>query len=169
MKNFTFSIVNSFELCNTAVSINYLNTISNAHDYLISLHVTKMNLFVEDTHVNLITYPVRQPFGNWPNPTCQAHTASDEKTWSWPSNIKSLTVVHSCTTIKHEWNPLLLTNITFNNIAQVIWLTIELQYPDNALKRTNLPLQLIWCQLNSLQHTESTDDSYQVQSCDWLE
>ena len=64
MKNFAFLIAKCFELSNTAASINFLNTIGNAHDYLVSLCVTQINLLVEDTHLILITYLMRQSFGN---------------------------------------------------------------------------------------------------------
>ena len=35
---------------NTAASINIPNTIGNAQEYLVSLYISKMNMFVGDIH-----------------------------------------------------------------------------------------------------------------------
>ena len=44
---------------------------SITQEYLVSLYISKMNLFVEDTQVNLVIYQMRWPFWNQSNPTYQ--------------------------------------------------------------------------------------------------
>ena len=57
---------------NTTASINNPDHTDNIQEYLVSLYISKMNLFFLDIHMNLIIYPMKGPFWNQPNPTCQA-------------------------------------------------------------------------------------------------
>ena len=52
----------------TTASINNANSIGSTQEYTVSLYISKMNLSVGAIHVNLVIYPLRQPYWNWSNP-----------------------------------------------------------------------------------------------------
>ena len=47
---------------NTTTSIDNPNTISNAQEYMVSIYISKMNLFWGDICTYVVIYPVRWPF-----------------------------------------------------------------------------------------------------------
>ena len=46
----------------TTATINNCNITGNVQEYLVSLYSSKRNQFVEDIHINLVMYPMTQPF-----------------------------------------------------------------------------------------------------------